>query len=177
MTLRASADQEAPAAREPDVVQDGRGARLRLSLAVADYDHVRDLVTGVVTPEGIDLTPFVLPIEEIFFRFTKHLEWDVSELSFAKYAALTSQADAPMVALPIFPSRAFRHSAIYIRSGGRVSNVKDLEGKRIGVPEWARTAGIYVRGMLSETYGLDLASIDWIQAGVNQPGREEKVQI
>jgi 4,5-dihydroxyphthalate decarboxylase len=163
--------------RLPDLVQENGTARLHLSLAVADYDHVRDLVAGVVRPEGIVLTPFVLPIEEIFFRFTKHLEWDVSELSFAKYIALCSQGVSAMVALPIFPSRVFRHSAIYIRAGGPISDVKDLAGKTIGVPEWAQTAGIYVRGMLAETYGLDLASIHWVQAGVNQPGREEKVQL
>jgi 4,5-dihydroxyphthalate decarboxylase len=116
-------------------------------------------------------------VEEIFFRFTKHLEWDVSELSFAKYAALASQGAAAMVALPIFPSRVFRHSAIYVRSGGPISEVKDLENKTVGVPEWAQTAGIYVRGMLAETYGVDLASIHWVQAGVNEPGREEKVEV
>jgi 4,5-dihydroxyphthalate decarboxylase len=174
---RSPASHPGGASRVPDLIQEDGTARLHLSLAVADYDHVRDLVTGVVRAQGVLLTPLVLPIEEIFFRFTKHLEWDVSELSFAKYAALTSQGEAAMVALPIFPSRAFRHSAIYIRSGGPISDVKDLEGKTVGVPEWAQTAGIYVRGMLSETYGIDLASIHWIQAGVNQPGREEKVQL
>jgi 4,5-dihydroxyphthalate decarboxylase len=165
------------AARAPSLVQENGTARLHLSLAVADYDHVHDLVAGVVRPEGVVLTPFVLPVEEIFFRFTKHLEWDVSELSLAKYVALASHGEAAMVALPIFPSRVFRHSAIYVRAGGPVSEVKDLEGKTIGVPEWAQTAGVYVRGMLAETYGLDLASVRWVQAGVNQPGREEKVKL
>ncbi|HZA50555.1 MAG TPA: hypothetical protein VE549_07430 [Myxococcaceae bacterium] len=163
--------------RLPEVVHENGTARLHLSLAVADSDQVRDLVAGVVRPEGIVLTPFVLPVEEIFFRFTKHLEWDISELSFAKYIALCSRGAPAMVALPIFPSRVFRHSAIYIQSGGRISEVKDLEGKTIGVPEWAQTAGIYVRGMLAETYRVDLASIRWIQAGVNEPGREEKVDL
>jgi 4,5-dihydroxyphthalate decarboxylase len=128
-------------------------------------------------PEGIVLTPFILPVEEIFYRFSKHLEWDVSEFSFAKYIAMTSQGDAPMIAIPVFPSRVFRHSAIYVGADSGFSLPADLNGKRVGVPEWAQTAGIYVRGMLQESYGVDLASIEWVQAGVNQAGREEKVQL
>ena len=67
----------------------------------------------------------------------------------------------------------FRHSAIYTK----LKSPKDLEGKRVGIPEWAQTAGIYVRGMLQHEYGVDLRRIDWVQAGVHEPGREEKVEL
>lgn len=163
--------------RLPHVMQTGDTARLHLTMAVADYDHVHDLTSGNIRPEGIVLTPFILPVEEIFFRFIKFREWDVSELSFAKFIALTSQGDAPMVGIPVFPSRVFRHSAIYVRADRGMTRAADLNGKTIGIPEWAQTAGIYVRGMLEETYGVDLSSIAWVQAGVNEAGRDEKVQL
>lgn len=165
------------ASRRPELVHSDGTARLHLSLAVADYDHVHDLVSGAIRPEGIVLTPFLLPVEEIFYRFLKHEEWDVSELSFAKFIATTAGGDAPMVGLPVFPSRVFRHSAIYLRADCPIAGPDDLDGKRIGIPEWAQTAGIYVRGMLQESYGVDLTSIDWVQAGVNEAGRQEKVAL
>jgi 4,5-dihydroxyphthalate decarboxylase len=164
-------------ARAPEIVEAAGQARLHLTLAVADYDHIRDLVHGVVRPDGIVLTAFTLPVEEIFYRFTKNQEWDVSEMSFAKYIALTAQGNAPMVGLPVFPSRVFRHSAIYVRSDRGIRTAKDLEGKTIGIPEWAQTAGIFQRGILAEHYGVDLKAIRWVQAGVNEPGRVEKVEL
>jgi 4,5-dihydroxyphthalate decarboxylase len=77
----------------------------------------------------------------------------------------------------VFLSRVFRHSAIYLKDSSRIKTPKDLEGKRVGIPEWAQTAGIYVRGMLAHEYGVDLAKIQWVQAGVREPGRVEKVQL
>jgi 4,5-dihydroxyphthalate decarboxylase len=167
----------ASAARAPQLVDTDGSARLHLTLAIADYDHVRDLVHGVVRPAGIALTAFALQIEEIFFRFTRNLEWDISEMSFAKFTALTAAGEAPMIGLPVFPSRVFRHSAIYVRADRGITSAKDLEGKTVGIPEWAQTAGIYARGFLAETYGVDLRKIRWLQAGVNQPGRVEKVDL
>jgi 4,5-dihydroxyphthalate decarboxylase len=150
---------------------------IALSLALNSYDHVRDLVSGTVRPEGIDLLPLELPIEEIFYRFTKFREWDVSEMSFGKVVSLMSEERPDIVALPVFVSRVFRHSAIYLREGAGIHEPKDLEGKRVGLPEWAQTAGIYVRGMLAHEYGVDLAKIQWFQAGVREPGRVEKVAL
>jgi len=94
-----------------------------------------------------------------------------------KYIALRAQGDTSMTALPVFVSRAFRHSMFYVKAGSAVKRPEDLHGKRIGIPEWAQTAGIYGRGYLSDYVGLDLASIQWVQAGVNQPGRVEKVRL
>jgi 4,5-dihydroxyphthalate decarboxylase len=146
--------------------------KLPLTLAINPYDHMRDL-----RPQGIELTTLELPIEEIFFRFTRFREWDVSEMSFGKVVSLMSAEAPDIVCIPVFPSRVFRHSAIYIRKGSPLQKPKDLEGKRVGVPEWAQTAGIYVRGMLQHEYGVDLRKIAWFQAGVRQPGRIEKVEL
>ena len=147
-------------------------ATLPLSLALGAYDHTRGL-----RPRGISLDLSELRIEEIFFRFTRFREWDASEMSFGKIVALMAEPEPPIVALPVFVSRVFRHSAIYVRKGSGIRRPKDLEGRRVGVPEWAQTATIYVRGMLAHEYGVDLSSIAWTQAGVRDPGRIEKVPL
>jgi 4,5-dihydroxyphthalate decarboxylase len=152
-------------------------SRLQLSLAIGGYDHVRELLNGSVAANGIELIAFELPIEEITFRFTRFAEWDASELSFGKTIGLLSQPNAQIVPIPVFPSRVFRHSAIYVGKASRVEKPKDLEGRRVGVPEWAQTAGIYARGLLQHEYGVDLKAIDWYQAGVREPGRTEKVAL
>jgi len=144
---------------------------LRLSGALGPYDHVRGL-----RPQGIDLLLLELPIEEIFFRFTKFREWDVSEMSFGKVISLMAQDHPEIIAIPVFVSRVFRHSAIYV-ANPKIRTPKDLESRRVGIPEWAQTAGIYVRGLLQHEYGIDLASIDWRQAGVREPGRVEKIEL
>jgi 4,5-dihydroxyphthalate decarboxylase len=163
--------------RVPPVIESGGDARVHLTMAATDYDHLRDLVHGVVRPDGITLTAFTLEVEEIFYRFLKYLEWDISEVSLAKFLALSAQGQAPFVGIPVFPSRVFRHSAIYVRKDRNITTAKALEGKTVGIPEWAQTAGIFARGLLAETYNVDLAKILWIQAGVDQPGRVEKVDI
>jgi 4,5-dihydroxyphthalate decarboxylase len=152
-------------------------SRLPLTLAISYYDHVSDLVAGRIPIEGIDLTCLSMQVEEIFFRTFTYRDFDVSEVSFAKYASLVSQGDSPLVAIPVFPSRVPRHSSIYVRRDGPVRAPADLAGKRVGLPEWAQTASVYSRGLLMHHYGIDLASIHWIQAGVDQPGRNEKVKL
>lgn len=171
LTAASSAD------REPEIMESGGTARLHATLAITDYDHVRDLVNGVVRAEGMVLTAFVLPVEEIFHRFIRNREWDISEMSFGKFIGYASQGNSPFVGIPVFPSRVFRHSAIYVRTDRGISGPKDLEGKRVGIPEWAQTAGIFARGFLSEAAGVDLRKIQWVQAGMNDPGREEKVEF
>ena len=145
--------------------------KLPISLAISPYEHTRDL-----RPEGIELNLLDLPIEEIFYRFTHFREWHASEMSFGKVISLMSQPQPEIICIPVFLSRVFRHSSIYINDPS-IRNPKDLEGRRVGIPEWAQTAGIYVRGMLQHEYGVDLARIRWFQAGVREPGRVEKVKL
>jgi 4,5-dihydroxyphthalate decarboxylase len=145
---------------------------LPLTLAISPYDHARGLA-----PQGIDLAVLELPIEEIFFRFTKFQEWHASEMSFGKTVSLMARPAPEIMPIPVFPSRVFRHSAIYIGEKSGIKEPRDLEGRKVGIPEWAQTAGIYVRGLLQHEYGVDLARIQWVQAGVHQPGRVEKVKL
>jgi 4,5-dihydroxyphthalate decarboxylase len=147
--------------------------KIALTLAVGDYDHTRDLANGRVAVTGIDLTVLNFDVEEIFFRFHESQEWEVSELSMGMYTSAISRGDDRFIAIPVFPSRAFRHSAIYVHADGPVRTVEDLADKRIGIPQWSQTATIYMRGYLSESVGIPLSSISWVQAGVNEPGREE----
>src|ERR1700687_3847719 len=152
-------------------------AKVALTLAIGEYDHVRDLFDGTVPVEGVDLNVLRLRVEEMFFRFLTQGEFDVSEVSFGKIVALAAQDDLRFVPLPVFPSRVFRHSSIYVRSDGGITLPDELAGKRVGVPEWAQTAAIYSRGLLAHEYSVDLTSIHWHQAGVNEPGRHEKVAL
>jgi 4,5-dihydroxyphthalate decarboxylase len=152
-------------------------SKLALTVAMPDYDHVRDLALGRVQAQGIDLTVLTFPVEEIFYRFLMYREWDVSEISFAKYASLIAQGDTSLIALPVFPSRMFRHSSLFVRRDGPIKKITDLSGRRVGVPEWAQTAAVYSRGLLVHQYGIKLSSIQWVQAGVNEPGRVEKVEL
>jgi 4,5-dihydroxyphthalate decarboxylase len=152
-------------------------ANIHLTLAINDYDHVRDLVSGEVQAGGIDLTCLTLTVEEIFYRFLHGLEWDVSELSMGMCCSAISRGDAPFVAIPVFPSRVFRLSSIYVRPDGPVKAPEDLAGKRVGVPEWGQTAGIYTRGWLMHQVGIPLGDVDWYQTGANQPGRVEAATL
>jgi 4,5-dihydroxyphthalate decarboxylase len=151
--------------------------KLKLTFATSDYDHFRDIPLGRVPVEGIDLNVLDLEIEEIFYRFTLHREWDVSEMSLAKFVAQVGGDRPDIIGLPVFPSRVFRLSNIYINTDSGIEKPEDLRGKRIGTPEWAQTASVYTRGWLTDHVGIPLQDVDWHQAGVNQPGRVEKVTL
>jgi 4,5-dihydroxyphthalate decarboxylase len=150
---------------------------LELSLALSYYDHVSDLLRGRVRAEGIHLLVNELPVEEIFFRQILFGEWDVSEFSMAKYVSMVATGDPPFRAIPVFPSRVFRHSAVYLSKRANITRPSELAGKRVGIPEWSQTAGIYARACLQHQCGVALHDIHWVQAGVNQPGRIEKVNL
>ena len=109
-------------------------ADIHLTMAIFDYDHVRDMATGRVKPEGIELTVINHDVEEIFHRFMSGQEFDISEISMGMSTSRGSQGDAPFVLLPVFPSRVFRLSSIYILADGPIKRASDLKGKRIGVP-------------------------------------------
>jgi len=150
---------------------------IELTLAVSYYDHLSDLLRGRVRAEGVTLHCIQLPVEEIFFRMIQFTEWDVSEFSFGKYVSLVAAGNPPFRAIPVFPSRVFRQSAIYVASHLGLRDPKELAGRRVGIPEWAQTAGIYARGYLQHHCGVRLEDIRWVQAGVNEAGRIEKVKL
>ena len=150
---------------------------VKLTIATTDYDHFRDFRLGLVCAEGIDVTWLTLGHHEIFSRFTFNREWDVSELSFAKFMAQVTQDDSDIIGLPVYASRLFRFASIYINRKKAIKAPQDLAGKKIGVPEWAHTAAVYMRGWLQHEIGVPLSSVEWVQAGTNEAGRVEKVAI
>jgi 4,5-dihydroxyphthalate decarboxylase len=150
---------------------------LHLSIATTDYDHFRDFRLGAVTAAGIDHTWSLLGHHEVFARFTAHREWDVAELSIAKFAAQVTRDDADIIGLPVICSRLFRYGAFYVNRRSGVRTAEDLRGKRIGSPEWAHSAAVYMRGWLHNEVGVKLDEVSWFQAGANAPGRVEKVEL
>lgn len=150
---------------------------LRLSIAISDYVHTRDIADGRIKPVGIELVVNNLQFEQAAFRFGANREFDVAEFSFANYCAIRSRPDdGDIVALPVFPSRVFRHSSIYINDKSDIRSASDLEGRKIGIPQWSQTATVYVRGFLQHDARVPLSSIKWIQAGVDDPGRHDPVK-
>jgi 4,5-dihydroxyphthalate decarboxylase len=128
------------------------------------------LECGIVQPEGIDLR--YIPIQsspEIFARMIKTRSFDVSEMSLAHYMIMRLRGEFPYVAIPVFPSRVFRHGYIFINRNAGIAEAKDLEGRRVGVQEYRQTAGVWVRGILQHEYGVDLDTIKWVEGGVNAP--------
>jgi 4,5-dihydroxyphthalate decarboxylase len=150
---------------------------LRLSIAISDYVHTRDLIEGRIKPAGIDLIVNNLSFEQAAFRFGANREFDVSEFSLANYCAIISApGGGDIVALPVFPSRVFRHSSIYINENSGIRSASDLRGRTVGIPQWSQTATVYVRGFLQHDSDVPLSSIKWIQAGVDQAGRHDPVK-
>ena len=151
--------------------------KLHLSIATEDYDHFRDFREGTVRAQGIEHTWLMPELHEIFARFTFNREWDVSELSFAKFSTQVTRKDADIIGLPIVCSRHFRFSAFYVNRKSGIKSPADLKGKKVGSPEWAHTAAVYMRGWLNDEHGVKLTDVDWVQAGTNEPGRTEKVEL
>jgi 4,5-dihydroxyphthalate decarboxylase len=151
--------------------------RLKLTIATTDYDHFRDFRLGTVRAEGIDHTWLMLGHHEIFARFTFNREWEVSELSFAKAMAQLTRADSDIIGLPVVCSRLFRFSSFYVNTKSKIRTAADLKGKKIGSPEWAHTAAVYMRGWLNDEHDIGLRDVHWYQAGANEAGRIEKVEL
>src|SRR5690349_19893692 len=151
--------------------------KLHLTIATQDYDHFRDFRTGEVHAEGIEHTWLMPELHEIFASFTANREWDVSELSFAKFAAQYRRENIDIVALPVVASRHFRFSSFIEYKKSKIKSAKDLKGKKCGSPEWAHTAAVYMRGWLGDQHGVKLKDVHWYQAGLNQVGRTEKVEL
>lgn len=149
---------------------------LPLTLACGPYDRTLPLVSGEVSVEGVDLRTVLLEPEEMFLRMARHREFDVSELSLSTYL-VTLFAGAPFVAIPVFPSRAFRHSGIYVHAGSGIAAPADLRGATVGVAEYQLTANVWVRGILDEYYDVPIDSVRYRTGGLNQAGRAEKAAV
>jgi len=151
--------------------------KLRLSLACWNYDRTRALLEDRVPVDGIDLTYINIPVEETFFRMIRHREFDVAEMSLSSYTLSMFREPRPFVAIPVFPSRSFRHSCIFINRHSGIREPKDLVGKRVGNPEYQLTACVWIRGLLSDEYKVPVSSVTYVRGGEETPGRTEKQAI
>lgn len=152
-------------------------SKLKLSLGCWDYDRTRALMDGRIVPDGVELNYLNMPVEETFFRMLRHREFDVAEMSLSSYTVSLSRPDRPFVAIPVFPSRFFRHSCIYVNTDSGIREPKDLIGKRVGTPEYQMTAPVWIRGILAEHYGVPVDSVTYVTGGEEQPGRPEKLKL
>lgn len=151
-------------------------SKLNLSVAMGDYDRTRALLDGNVQIDGVDPVYMTLSPEEIFFRAFRNTEFDISELSFSSYLVKASKDESPYIAVPIFLSRAFRHTSIYVRKD-RIKRPEDLKGCRIGVPEYQLTAIVWARAVLQDDYGVRPEDVTWVRGGIDEPGRPEKIKL
>lgn len=151
--------------------------KLHLTVACGDYDRTKALQDGSVQPEGIRLNYLPLQAEEIFWRMGGHREFDASEMSLSNHITLISRGNSPFVAIPIFPSRYFRHSCIFINSDSGIKRPEDFKGKKIGAPEYSITAAVWIRGMLQDEYGVRTHEMQWLVGGQESPGRKERVAL
>ncbi|VCU68306.1 4,5-dihydroxyphthalate decarboxylase [Pigmentiphaga humi] len=152
-------------------------SKLKLSLGCWDYDRTRALMDGTVAVDGIDLNYLNMPVEETFFRMLRHREFDIAEMSLSSYTVSLFKPERPFIAIPVFPSRFFRHSCIYVNADAGIREPKDLIGKRIGTPEYQMTAPVWIRGILDEHYGVPVDSVTYVTGGEEEPGRPEKLKI
>ena len=146
-------------------------AKLQLTFACGLYDRMQALYTGEVQPDGIDLNFIAIDQPRpIFDRMSAGQEFDVAEYSSSEFVQRFANKQCPFVAIPVFPSRAFRHGFIAVNKKAGITKPKDLEGKRVGVPLFTMTAAIYINGILQNEYGVDLRKIHWVQGAMNTGG-------
>ena len=146
-------------------------ANLRLTLACGPYDRTQALRDGTIRPEGIELNYITLQPAEIFWRMLQYKEFDISEMSLSNTTSLISDGNSPFVAIPVFPSRVFRHGYFFINPKKGITKPSDLKGKRGGVPEYSMTAAVYMRGLLQHEYGVNPNEIEWVQGRADRLGR------
>ena len=152
-------------------------SKLRLSFGCWNYDRTRALMDGRVQPDGIDLNYLNMPVEETFFRMLRNKEFDVAEMSLSSYTVSLFSEVRPFIAIPVFPSRFFRHSCIYVNSAAGINEPRDLIGKRIGNPEYQMTAPAWIRGILQDEYSVPIDSVTYFTGGEEEPGRSEKLKL
>ncbi|API60261.1 hypothetical protein BSL82_13980 [Tardibacter chloracetimidivorans] len=150
----------------------------RLSLSYAGHlsDRVRDLYHGTVVPEGIDLHFLPMSPVQAFNRVLRG-EFACGEMSFSTYILRVAQGNAPFVAIPVFPSRTFRHGAIYVNTAAGIAAPTDLKGRRVGVPEYSMTAAVWARGVLMHEYGVQPDDIHWVTGGLTAAGRRPLTDV
>lgn len=148
-----------------------------ITLACGPYDRTEGLRDGSIRAEGVRLTYISLTPEEIFWRMLKFREFDASEMSMCNHIMATARGTSPFVAIPVFPSRMFRHGCLFVHAHGGIQAPADLIGKRMGAPEYHMTALLWIRGMLQHEYNVRPQDMHWVLAGLETPGRRDRIEF
>jgi 4,5-dihydroxyphthalate decarboxylase len=151
-------------------------SKLNLVIACGDYDRTRAIKDGRVVPEGIDLNFLCMEPEELFWRMIQNEEFDASEFSMGAYMIMQGRGERRFIAIPVFPSRMFRHACIFINANRGIQTPSDLKGKRVGVPDYTMTSPVWLRGTLSDLYGVKPQDMHWFTGGMNEPGRKQRIE-
>ena len=152
-------------------------SNLSLSVAIGNYDRMRPIIDGRVSIQGVDPLVMMQEPEELFFRAFRNVDYDVCELSLSSFVVRTARGDCPYVGVPVFPSRFFRHTSIYIRTDRGIDKPEDLKGCRIGTPEYQLTACVWARALLADDFGVQPADVTWVRGGIEEKGRVEKINM
>ena len=150
--------------------------KLALTVALGDYDRTLALRTGMIQPDGVELNVLTLSPEEMFYRMGRFREFDASEFSLSTYTVRRGRGE-PLIAIPVFPSRSFRHSSVYVRDGAGIAEPRDLRGKRMGVPKYHMTAAVWIRGILEDDHGVAPKDMQWIEGGEGASVKEVDVTL
>jgi 4,5-dihydroxyphthalate decarboxylase len=136
----------------------------KITIGCRDYDHTRALADGKVKIDGVHVEFVnISPPSQIFLRMLHDEEFDASEMSLSNYMIALGKGDRRFVAIPVFPSRAFRHSYIWINSRAGIDRPQDLKGKKVGIADYSMTALLFVRGLLQHQYGVAPQDIHWFR--------------
>ena len=144
-------------------------AGLRITLATTVSDRTQAVLDGRIPIAGCEVTALPGGGHDIFRRTLAEKAFDIAELSMSSYLVAASRGDTDYIAIPVFPSRAFRHASIWIRRDRGIASGADLAGRHVGVEQFQQTAGLWVRGILREEHGLDTNSVHWRSGGLEQP--------
>src|SRR5690606_11720941 len=151
---------------------------LTLSVAVGDYDRTRPLIDGDVRIDGVEAVCLRLSPEEIFFRAFRTQDFDICELSMSSTIVKIANNDCPYIPIPVFPSRAFRHTSIYINKTRGIERPQDLRGRRIGLGEYPLTANVWARALLEDEHGILPTDVEWVRGGIEDlGGRKENAHL
>lgn len=152
-------------------------SHLSISLACWNYDRTRALHDGRVRAEGLDINFIPLHAEEVFFRMARFHEFDVAELSLSTYVVSLFMKEPPFVAIPVFPSRMFRHSGIFINNEKNISKPSDIRGRKVGLPEYQLTGCVWMKGIMADEYGVPVDSVSYFTGSQEEKGRIEKLSL
>jgi 4,5-dihydroxyphthalate decarboxylase len=142
------------------------------------YDRSLALLMGVVKPKGMQLHyEVVSDISELFRRVCADAEFEAAEISLSSLTAMVSRGDDRYIGIPVFPSRCFRHSFVFVRTDRGIGGPTNLAGKLVGVEEYQMTAAVWIRGFLDHDYGVPPKALRWRYGGLTSPGYRPRLPL